>query len=176
MEPHRVRRLAHSLKRDICTAAANRHVDSPISMTLPRTTLIRGHFAPLPYRSSAAPRSHSDTTKARSVSSARFSAVGRLLRSYLVWKRLPPGPRNHPSSTSSATYASASDEIKQRCRRDTSKSLTHSWSARPNAIELVDTMPRPAESHRHGATKQTNSAKRTVGLTDSGFTQERTLH
>ena len=42
MAPHRVRRLAHSLKRDIGAAAAYRHVDSPVSMTSPRTTLTRG--------------------------------------------------------------------------------------------------------------------------------------
>src|SRR5207247_1851537 len=37
--PHRVRRLAHSLKRDIGPVAANRRADSPMSMTSPRTTL-----------------------------------------------------------------------------------------------------------------------------------------
>ena len=55
MAPHRVRRLAHSLKRDIGPAATNRHAGSPMSMTSPRTTLSRGHCAPLPDRSSAAP-------------------------------------------------------------------------------------------------------------------------
>ena len=30
-------------------------------------------------------------------------------------------------------------------------------------------MPRPAESRRHGATKQANSANRAFGLTDSGY-------
>ena len=55
--PHRVRRLAHSLKRDIGPAAKNRHADSPMSMTSPRTTLTRGQYAPLPNRSSAAPHS-----------------------------------------------------------------------------------------------------------------------
>jgi hypothetical protein len=55
--PHRVRRLAHSLKRDIDPVAANRQIDSPMSMTLPRTTLTRGQNAPLPFRSSAAPLS-----------------------------------------------------------------------------------------------------------------------
>jgi len=55
--PHRVRRLAHSLKRDIGPVAANRQTDSPVSMTSPRTTLTRGQNAPLPFRSSAAPLS-----------------------------------------------------------------------------------------------------------------------
>jgi len=60
--PHRVRRLAHSLKRDIGLAAVsvqedNRWVDSPMSMTSPRTTLTRGQYAPLLHRSSAAPHS-----------------------------------------------------------------------------------------------------------------------
>ena len=89
MEPHRVRRLAHSLKRDICPAGATRHADSPISMTSPRTTLIRGHLAPLPYRSSAAPSSTLPQRRQGSVSSARFAAVGRLLRSYHVGQGCP---------------------------------------------------------------------------------------
>jgi hypothetical protein len=55
--PHRVRRHAHSLKRDIGAAAVNRRADSPMSMTQPRTTLTRGQFAPLLHRSSAAPHS-----------------------------------------------------------------------------------------------------------------------
>jgi hypothetical protein len=55
--PPRVRRLAHSLKRDIGPAAANRQIDSPMSMTSPRTTLTRGQNAPSPFRSSAAPLS-----------------------------------------------------------------------------------------------------------------------
>src|ERR1700674_3104301 len=55
--PHRVRLLAQSLKRDISSAAANHHADSPMSMTSPRTTLKRGQNAPLSDRSSAAPRS-----------------------------------------------------------------------------------------------------------------------
>src|SRR5439155_7805822 len=55
--PHRVRRLAHSLKRDIVPAAARRHADSPMSMTSPRTTLTCGQCAPLVHRSSAAPPS-----------------------------------------------------------------------------------------------------------------------
>ena len=54
---HRVRRLAHSLKRDIGPAAENRRADSPMSMTSPRTTLTRGQYAPLLHRSSAAPHS-----------------------------------------------------------------------------------------------------------------------
>jgi len=53
--PHRVRRRAHSLKRDIDRATANGLTDSPMSMTQPKTTLTRGQYAPLPYRSSAAP-------------------------------------------------------------------------------------------------------------------------
>src|SRR5260370_22565222 len=53
--PHRVRLLAQSLKRDISPAAANHHADSPMSMTSPSTTLIRGQNAPLSDRSSAAP-------------------------------------------------------------------------------------------------------------------------
>lgn len=44
-------------KRDIGPAAANRQVDSPISMTSPMTTLTRGQYAPLLHRSSAAPYS-----------------------------------------------------------------------------------------------------------------------
>jgi hypothetical protein len=55
--PHRVRRLAHSLKRDIARAAANRQGDSPMSMTSPRTTLDLGQLAPLLHRSFAAPLS-----------------------------------------------------------------------------------------------------------------------
>ncbi len=39
----RVRRLAHSLKRDIGLVAARRKADSPMSMTSPRTTLKYGH-------------------------------------------------------------------------------------------------------------------------------------
>ncbi len=54
---HRVRRLAHSLKRNIDPAAAYRQADSPMSMTSPRTTLTRGQYAPLLHRSSAAPHS-----------------------------------------------------------------------------------------------------------------------
>jgi len=53
--PHRVRRRAHSLKRNIARATANGLTDSPMSMTQPKTTLTRGQYAPLPYRSSAAP-------------------------------------------------------------------------------------------------------------------------
>jgi hypothetical protein len=83
MAPHRVRRLAHSLKRDIGSTAANRYANSPMSMTSPRTTLIRGHYAPLPNRSSAAPTALCQNEGTR-VSSARFAAVGRLLRSYLI--------------------------------------------------------------------------------------------
>lgn len=51
----RICRLAHSFTRDICPAVANRHADSPISITSSRTALIRGHFAPLLNRSSEAP-------------------------------------------------------------------------------------------------------------------------
>ena len=54
---HRVRRLAHSLKRDIGPAAANPCADSPMSMTQPMTTLTRGQYAPLLHRSCAAPHS-----------------------------------------------------------------------------------------------------------------------
>src|ERR1039457_6898744 len=57
MAPARVRRLAHSLKRDIGPADAYRKADSPMSMTSPRTTLICGQFAPLLDRSSPAPLS-----------------------------------------------------------------------------------------------------------------------
>ena len=63
--PHRVRRLAHSLKRDIGPAAANRQADSPMSMTSPRTTLTRGQYAPLIHRSSAAPHSSLPQTGVR---------------------------------------------------------------------------------------------------------------
>ncbi len=52
--PVRVRRLAHSLKRDIGPAAAHRRADSPMSMTSPRTTLTRGQGEPLLLRSSPA--------------------------------------------------------------------------------------------------------------------------
>ena len=55
LAPRRVRRLVRSLKRDICPAAVNRHADSPISMTSPRTALKRGQYAPLSIRSSGAP-------------------------------------------------------------------------------------------------------------------------
>jgi hypothetical protein len=54
---HRVRRLAHSLKRNIDPAAAYRQADLPMSMTSPWTTLTRGQYAPLLHRSSAAPHS-----------------------------------------------------------------------------------------------------------------------
>jgi hypothetical protein len=56
----RVRRLAHSLKRDIDVTAVDedhRHGDSPMSMTQPTTTLTRGQNAPVLHRSSAAPYS-----------------------------------------------------------------------------------------------------------------------
>ena len=43
---HRVRRLAHSLKRDSGTVAVNRRAASPMSMTSPMTTLTRGQYAP----------------------------------------------------------------------------------------------------------------------------------
>jgi len=43
--------------RAIGPAAANRQVDSPMSMTLPMTTLTRTQYAPLLLRSSAAPHS-----------------------------------------------------------------------------------------------------------------------
>src|SRR5690606_7891456 len=55
--PHRVRRLAHSLKRDICSASQQRQADSPMSMTSPMTTLTLGQYAPLLFRSSVAPHS-----------------------------------------------------------------------------------------------------------------------
>jgi hypothetical protein len=53
--PHRVRCIAHSLKRDIGPTAANPNADSQISMTSPRTTLTFGHYAPLSNWSSAVP-------------------------------------------------------------------------------------------------------------------------
>ena len=53
----RVRRLDHSLKRDIALRAWNPHDDSPMSMTQPMTTLTDGQSAPLLLRSSPAPRS-----------------------------------------------------------------------------------------------------------------------
>jgi hypothetical protein len=55
--PDRVRRLAHSLKRYIGTLAYRQHIDSPMSMTSPMTTLTRGQCAPLLHRSSPAPHS-----------------------------------------------------------------------------------------------------------------------
>jgi hypothetical protein len=55
--PHRERRHAHSLKRDIDSAACNRAIDSPMSMTLPTTTLTLGQDAPVLQRSCAAPPS-----------------------------------------------------------------------------------------------------------------------
>jgi hypothetical protein len=55
--PHRVRRLAHSLKRDISPADTYHQAGSPMSMTSPRTTLMYGQYAPLSDRSSVAPHS-----------------------------------------------------------------------------------------------------------------------
>ena len=79
LAPHRVRRRTHSLKRDIDPAALSRRADSPMSMTLPRTTLTRGQCAPLPHRSSASP--HSTLPQhVTGVSSARFAAAVRLFR------------------------------------------------------------------------------------------------
>lgn len=49
--PHRVRRLAHSLKRDIVPAARYRQCDSPMSMMSPSNTLTREQYAPLLFRS-----------------------------------------------------------------------------------------------------------------------------
>jgi hypothetical protein len=54
---HRVRRPAHSLKRDKGQASLQRRADSPMSMTSPMTTLTFGQYAPLLFRSSAAPHS-----------------------------------------------------------------------------------------------------------------------
>ena len=51
--PPRVRRFAHSLKRDTATEGISCRSGSPMSMTSPRTTLTRGHDAPLLHRSSA---------------------------------------------------------------------------------------------------------------------------
>ncbi|MEA3111142.1 MAG: hypothetical protein QOG58_941 [Caballeronia sp.] len=48
--------LAHSLNGK-SAQCLRRHADSPMSMTSPRTRLTRGHYAPLPDRSSAAPPS-----------------------------------------------------------------------------------------------------------------------
>jgi hypothetical protein len=55
--PHRVRRQAHSLKRDIGQASQQRQANSPMSMTSPMTTLFLGQYAPLLFRSSVAPHS-----------------------------------------------------------------------------------------------------------------------
>ena len=55
--PHRVRRQAHSLKRDIGQASQQRQANSPMSMTSPMTTLTLGQHAPLLFRSSVAPHS-----------------------------------------------------------------------------------------------------------------------
>ena len=51
----RVRRLAHSLKRDTRSAVVYHPADSPMSMTSPRTTLLCGHNAPSTLRPSAVP-------------------------------------------------------------------------------------------------------------------------
>jgi hypothetical protein len=48
----RVRRLDHSLKRDVCTRPMRPGTGSPMSMTQPMTTLTRRQYAPLPVRSS----------------------------------------------------------------------------------------------------------------------------
>jgi hypothetical protein len=83
MAPHRVRRLAHSLKRDIGPAATNRRDDSPMSMTSPRATLKLGHHAPLSNRSSAVPcpLCHNE---APVFLRRDLRHPGRLLRSYPV--------------------------------------------------------------------------------------------
>ncbi|MBT9166505.1 MAG: hypothetical protein DDT25_01193 [Chloroflexi bacterium] len=49
--PARVRRLDHSLKRDVCARPKRPGTGSPMSMTQPMTTLTRGQFAPLLLRS-----------------------------------------------------------------------------------------------------------------------------
>ena len=73
--PHQVRRLAHSLKRDVEPVAANRQIDSPVSMTSPRTTLTRGQYrctiAQSVFRGAT---SNIATAQAPRVSSARFAA------------------------------------------------------------------------------------------------------
>ena len=78
----RVRRLAHSLKRDTRSAVVHHPAGSPMSMTSPRTTLTCGHNAPLTLRPSAAPRPYFAITGA---TACFFGAIcgtqGRLLRS-----------------------------------------------------------------------------------------------
>jgi hypothetical protein len=88
MAPHRVRRHAHSLKRDISPAAANRHADSPLSMTSPRTTLTRGHYAPLPNRSSAVPAPLCQNNSTQCFFGA-ICGVGLITTLIPRWTRLP---------------------------------------------------------------------------------------
>ena len=92
MAPHRVRRLAHSLKRDIVPAAIFRQYDSPMSMTSPRTTLIYGQDAPLAYRSSAAPHSTVPQRQPFVFLRRDLRHPGRLLRSYAVGRDSHPPP------------------------------------------------------------------------------------
>ena len=79
----RVRRLAHSLKRDTRSAVVHHPAGSPMSMTSPRTTLTCGHNAPLTLRPSAAPRLYFAITGA---TACFFGAIcgtqGRFLRSH----------------------------------------------------------------------------------------------
>ena len=82
MALHRVRRLAHSLKRDICSATIPRQSRqftnvNDVTQEHAQTRALRT-IVLLIFRSAA---SHVATTKARYVSSARLAAVGRLLRS-----------------------------------------------------------------------------------------------
>ena len=85
----RVRRLAHSLKRDTRSAVVHHPAGSPMSMTSPRTTLTCGHNAPLTLRPSAAPRPYFAITGA---TACFFGAIcgtqGRLLRSQLPIGRI----------------------------------------------------------------------------------------
>ena len=79
--PLRVRRLAHSLKRDTRSAVAHRPAGSPMSMTSPRTTLSFDHNAPLIHRPSAVPHPY---FAINGVAACFFGAIcgtqGRLLR------------------------------------------------------------------------------------------------
>src|SRR5450631_1494424 len=82
MAPPRASRLAHSLKRDIGTAAVHRRADSPMSMTSPSQAHTRASPS-LPDWPSAAPPSTLPQRRLTSASSARYAAASRLLCSHL---------------------------------------------------------------------------------------------
>jgi hypothetical protein len=112
--PHRVRRLAHSLKRDIGSVDANRRTDSPMSMTSPMTTLTRGQYAPLLHRSSAAPRS----TSPQHVNNVFLRRDLRLRADYFANPSTPTSSMNDSRPGTTITQQSAADDCAQARRTE----------------------------------------------------------